>query len=86
MFKLFCLVLFWFGFFQAREVARASLGSQTVKCLPAEWEAQVRSLGREDCLKKAMAIRSSILAWRIPWTEEPGSYSLWGCKELDPTE
>ena len=33
-----------------------------------------------------MATHSSILAWRIPWTEEPGSYSPWGCKELDMTE
>ena len=43
-----------------------------VKNLPAMWETQVRSLGREDPLEKRMATHSSILAWRIPWTEEPG--------------
>ena len=41
-------------------------------CLPAMWENWVRSLGREDPLEKEMATDSSILAWRIPWTEEPG--------------
>ena len=43
-----------------------------VKNLPAMRETHVRSLGREDPLKKGVATRSSILAWRIPWTEEPG--------------
>ena len=43
----------------------------------AKQETRVRSLGREDPLKKGMAAHSSILAWRIPWTEEPGGYSLW---------
>ena len=43
-----------------------------VKNLPAIQETQVRSLGREDPLEKAIATHSSILAWRIPWTEEPG--------------
>ena len=46
----------------------------------------VRSLGREDPLEKEMATPTSILAWRIPWTEEPGSYSPRGCKESDTTE
>ena len=49
--------------------------AQIVKNLPAMWEMQVRSLGREDPLEKGMATHSSILAWRIPWTEEPGG--LW---------
>ena len=40
--------------------------------LPSEQETQVRSMGQEDPLKKGMATYSSILAWRIPWTEEPG--------------
>ena len=40
--------------------------------LPAMWETWVRSLGQEDALEKGMATHSSILAWRIPWTEEPG--------------
>ena len=43
-----------------------------VKNLPAMWETWVQSLGQEDPLEKGMAAHSSILAWRIPWTEEPG--------------
>ena len=43
-----------------------------VKNLPAVEEIRVQSLGQEDPMEKGMAIRSSILAWRIPWTEEPG--------------
>ena len=50
----------------------ASLVAQLVKNLLAMWEAQVQSLGREDPLEKGTATRSSILAWRIPWREEPG--------------
>ena len=46
--------------------------AQTVKNLPAMWETQVRSLGWEDPLEEGMATHSSILACRIPWTEEPG--------------
>ena len=46
--------------------------AQTVKSLPAEQETRVQSLGREDPLEKEMATHSSILAWRIPWMEEPG--------------
>ena len=46
--------------------------AQLVKNLPAKQERQVRSLGREDPPEKEMATHSSILAWRIPWTEEPG--------------
>ena len=58
-----------------------------VKSLPAMQETWVRSLNREDPLEKEMATHSSILAWRIPWTEEPGGlYSPWGCKELDMTK
>ena len=49
-------------------------------------ETWVRSLGREDPLEKEMAMHSSTSAWKIPWTEEPGSYSLWGRKESDTNE
>ena len=49
-------------------------------------EAPVWSLGREDPLEEGMATHSSIFAWRIPWTEEPGKYSSQGCKESDKTE
>ena len=52
------------------EFSRASLVAQTVKNLPAMQETWVRSLGHEDPLEKGMAIHSSILPWRIPWTEE----------------
>ena len=57
-----------------------------VKHLPTMWETRVQSLGREDLLEKEMATHSSILAWKIPWTEEPVGYSPWGRKELDTTE
>ena len=50
----------------------ASLVPQTGKNLPAMWETQVRSLGREDPLDEEMATRSNILAWEIPWKEESG--------------
>ena len=61
----------------------ASLVAQTVKNLPAMHETWVRSLGREDALEKGMTTHSSILAWRIGWTE---GYSPWGHKESDMTE
>ena len=54
------------------------LVAQTVKRLPAIPETQVQSLGREDPLEEEMATHPSILAWKIPWTEEPGRLlSLW---------
>ena len=65
---------------------RASLVAQTVKNLPAMLDTWVRSMCWEDPLEKEMVTQSSILAWRIPWTEEPGGYSPWCCKELDMTE
>ena len=64
----------------------ASLVAQGVKSLPAMQEAQVRSQGPEDPPKKEMATHSSILAWRIPWTEEPGGYSPRGHKKKNTTE
>ena len=56
----------------------ASLVAQRLKRLPAMQETWVRSLGQEDPLEKEMATHSSILAWRIPWTEELVGYSPWG--------
>ena len=50
----------------------ASLVAQMVKNLPTMWETQVQSLGQEDSLEKGMATHSTMLAWRILWTEEPG--------------
>ena len=60
----------------------ASLVAKLVRNLPAMQETQVRSLGREDPLEKEMATHSSILAWRIPWTEEPVGYSPKGHKRV----
>ena len=60
--------------------------AQMVKNPPAMPETWVRSLGWKDPLEEGMATHSSILAWRIPWTEEPGRYNPWDCKELDMTE
>ena len=53
-------------------LGKISLVAQIIKHLPAMQETQVRSLGREDPLEKEMATHSSTLAWKIPWTEEPG--------------
>ena len=64
----------------------ASLVAQMVKNLPAMLEIQVQSLGWEDPLEKKMATHSSILAWRIPWTEKLEGHSLWSHKESDTTE
>ena len=63
----------------------ASLVSQSVKNPPAMQETQIQFLGWEDPLKE-MAIHSSILAWEIPWTEEPGRLQSMGLQELDTTE
>ena len=59
-----------------------SLVAQTVKDLPAMWETWVRSLGWEDPLEEGMATHSSILAWRIPWTEEPGGLQSMGSQRV----
>ena len=55
-----------------KAIIGASIVAQMVKNLPVMQETQVRSLGQEDPLEKAMAPHSSILAWKIPWAEEPG--------------
>ena len=59
--------------------------AQTVKRLPTIQETWVESLGLEDLLEEEMATHSSTLAWKIPWTEEPGRLP-WGRKESDTTE
>ena len=56
--------------------------AQMVKRLPTMWETQVQSLGREDLLEKEMATHSRILAWRIPWTEEPGGLQYKGSQRV----
>ena len=60
--------------------------AQMVKNLPAMWEIWVQSLGWEDPLEKGTATHSSIVAWRIPWTEELSWLQSMGHKELDTTE
>ena len=56
--------------------------SQMVKNLPAMWETRVPSVGGEDALEKGMATQSSILAWRVPWTEEPGGLQSMGSQRV----
>ena len=56
--------------------------AQTVKHLPTMQEIWVQSLGREDLLEKEMATHSSILAWKIAWTEEPGSLQSMGWQRV----
>ena len=60
--------------------------AQTVKRLSTMLETQVRSLGWEDPLEKDMAIHSRTIAWKIPWTEEPGSLQPMGSQRVDTTE
>ena len=64
------------------EILRASMVAQTVKNPPAVQETQVQSLGREDPLEKEMGTHSSILAWRIPWTEESGRLQSMGSQRI----
>ena len=59
-----------------------SLVAQTVKCLSTMRETWVPSLGREDPLEKEMAIHSSTIAWKIPWTEEPGRLQSMGLQRV----
>ena len=56
--------------------------AQGLKCLPVMQETWVRSLGQEDPLEKEMATHSSILAWRIPWMEEPGALQSMGSQRV----
>ena len=58
-------------------------GRSVGKEFPAVQETQVLSLGREDPLEEEMATHSSILAWKIPWAEEPGGLQFMGLQELD---
>ena len=62
-------------------ITLTSLVAQTAKRLPAMWETWVRSLGREDPLEKEMATHCSTLAWKIPWTEQPGGLQSIGVTE-----
>ena len=62
---------------------QGSLIAQLVKSLPAMQETQVQFLGQEDPLEKEMATYSSILAWRIPWTDEPGAATVHGVPRVE---
>ena len=69
-------------YFQLIIIDRAFPGDSPVKNLPAKTqEPQVRSLGQEDSLEKEMATHSNILAWEIPWTEEPGGLQFIGSQK-----
>ena len=59
-----------------------SLVAQTVQRLPTMWKTRVQSLGWEDLLEKEMATHSSILAWKIPWMEEPGRLQFIGLQKV----
>ena len=63
-------------------MSRASLVAQIVENPPAVQETWVRSLGQEDPLEEGMAAHPSILAWRIPWTEEPGRLQSMGSQRV----
>ena len=67
-------------------MSMASLVAQLVKSLPAMQGTQIQSLGQENPLEKGMAIHSSTLAWRIPWTEKPGRLQSVELQESDTTE
>ena len=56
--------------------------AQTVKRLSTMWETQIQSLGQEDSLEKEMAVHSSTVAWKIPWTEEPGRLQSMGLQKV----
>ena len=68
------LMVTWLG--------QASLVTQMVKNLPVRQETRVGSLGWEDPLEKEVATHSRILAWRIPWTEEPGGLQFMGSQRI----
>ena len=65
-----------------QELHRGSLVAQRLKYLPTVRETWVQSLGREDPLEKEMATHSSTLAWKIPWTEEPGRLQSMGSQRV----
>ena len=76
------LVYQWEDVFRGQVVGWASLVEQIVKNLPPKQETLVKSLGQEDPLEKGVANYSSILAWRIPWTEEPGRLQSMGLQRV----
>ena len=77
--RIFEVVLYWDTLVK---VVGASLVAQRLKRLPQRRETHVRPLGREDPLEKEMVTHSSILAWRIPWREEPGRLQSTGSQRV----
>ena len=69
-------------FFRPQLHMWTSLVAQTIKRLSTMWETRVQSLGWEDPLEKEMAIHSSTIAWKIPWTEEPGRLQSMGSQRV----
>ena len=78
----FTLLIVSFAIQKLLSLIRASLVAQRLKHLPAMQETHVQSLDREDPLEKEMATHFSILAWRIPWTEEPGRLQSMGSQKV----
>ena len=77
-----CVSGFKFALFM-RTPKLYSLVTQMVKNLPAMQETWVQSLGQKDLLERGMATHSSILAWRTPWTEEPGGLQFMGSQRVE---
>ena len=73
-------------FLNTNLIMSLSYSNLLVKHLPTMSGTHIQSLGWEDLLQKEMATHSSIIAWKIPWMEEPGCYSPQGHKKLDTTE
>ena len=69
-------------FYINMSLCRASLLAQTVKRLFEMWETRIQSLGQKDTLEKEMATHSSSLAWKIPWTKEPGRLQFMGSQRV----
>ena len=79
---LFIYFIEYMGFLVAQRLKHLPVSACVCLRLPAMWETWVQFLGREDLLEKEMATHSSILAWRIPWTEEPGGLQSMGSQRV----
>ena len=78
----FVCILGWLREYSSSSTPSASVVAETVKNPPAVRETRVQSLGGEDPLEKGMVTHSSVLAWRIPWTEEPGGLQSMGSQRV----
>ena len=75
-------LLFFLAWKSIRDWPNTSLVAQMVKCLSTMQETRVRSLGWEDPLEKEMAVYSRTIAWKVPWTEEPGRLQSMGSQRV----